>query len=498
MDAVVVADRRRRGARGDPRRAPRPGSPSASVRDAGDAVIRGILRHGDGGTELDGALDDARAAGAGNPPPRPGRRCPAGVDRAAHAAPRTASRSPSWRTRPQTLERHRAREPSHARPQPERRDASPGQDWHRAHVEALTPERAGRRHRPQRSMGSWRFVAGFLVFMVIWAAANVMALAWDPYPFILLNLFLSMLAGLQGAILLIAAKRQDAIAAALAQHDYETNIAAKREVEELMEDQPPSAPAADRSASERRTLSAQSGHGAIGSGRRGAVPDRTYNDPAGSGSRDQGPTREVNELDDGLPPVGRPMRDQHDDAVGPPLGCRPSWPQPSPRRGARSVRRAAGCRHRQQRTRDREPLTLTPRERPAGTPDRARRARPSRSVEQRSEARPGQSTSSISSSLTGSVRGRDEQQVRPQGRVEDVRLLRAPRDASATRPTRRRRSAGSRRRRCVPCSPGSPPSAPTAGSTCPSRTGPSTTSQSDRCRPHRSPGRRRRASMRAR
>jgi uncharacterized membrane protein len=63
---------------------------------------------------------------------------------------------------------------------------------------------------------------------------NLTALSWDPYPYILLNLFLSMLAGLQGAILLIAAKRQDAIAAALAQHDYETNLAAKREIEELM------------------------------------------------------------------------------------------------------------------------------------------------------------------------------------------------------------------------------------------------------------------------
>lgn len=61
------------------------------------------------------------------------------------------------------------------------------------------------------------------------------AVAWDPYPYILLNLFLSMLAGLQGAILLIAAKRQDAIAAALAQHDYETNLAARREIEELMD-----------------------------------------------------------------------------------------------------------------------------------------------------------------------------------------------------------------------------------------------------------------------
>lgn len=44
-----------------------------------------------------------------------------------------------------------------------------------------------------------------------------------------------MLAGLQGAILLIAAKRQDAIAAALAQHDFETNVASKEEIEQLME-----------------------------------------------------------------------------------------------------------------------------------------------------------------------------------------------------------------------------------------------------------------------
>ncbi|UOE28062.1 DUF1003 domain-containing protein [Agromyces soli] len=83
-------------------------------------------------------------------------------------------------------------------------------------------------------MGSWLFVAVFIVFMAIWAILNATAAAWDPYPFILLNLFLSMLAGLQGAILLIAAKRQDAVAAALAQHDFETNLAAKTEIEELM------------------------------------------------------------------------------------------------------------------------------------------------------------------------------------------------------------------------------------------------------------------------
>ncbi|SDI89475.1 Protein of unknown function [Arthrobacter subterraneus] len=108
--------------------------------------------------------------------------------------------------------------------------------WHAKHKESLTKgERAADRLR--NSMGSWRFVSGFIAFMVLWAVANSVVLtarAWDPYPYILLNLFLSMLAGLQGAILLIAAKRQDAIAAVMAQHDYETNTAAKAEIEQLM------------------------------------------------------------------------------------------------------------------------------------------------------------------------------------------------------------------------------------------------------------------------
>lgn len=86
----------------------------------------------------------------------------------------------------------------------------------------------------RNGMGSWPFVFAFLAFMVAWAAVQSTAAAWDPYPFILLNLFLSMLAGLQGAILLIAAKRQDAISASLAQHDYETNVAAARENEKLL------------------------------------------------------------------------------------------------------------------------------------------------------------------------------------------------------------------------------------------------------------------------
>lgn len=87
----------------------------------------------------------------------------------------------------------------------------------------------------RNGMGSWKFVGGFVAFMIVWAILNSVMKGWDPYPFILLNLFLSMLAGLQGAILLIAAKRQDAIAAALSQHDYETNIAAKIDIDTVLE-----------------------------------------------------------------------------------------------------------------------------------------------------------------------------------------------------------------------------------------------------------------------
>ncbi len=109
-------------------------------------------------------------------------------------------------------------------------------NWHEAHKDSLTKgQRAADFMR--NGMGSWPFVGGFIGFMLVWAAINSWALAthaWDPYPYILLNLFLSMLAGLQGAILLIAAKRQDAIAGVMAQHDYDTNLKSNEEIELLM------------------------------------------------------------------------------------------------------------------------------------------------------------------------------------------------------------------------------------------------------------------------
>lgn len=74
-------------------------------------------------------------------------------------------------------------------------------------------------------MGSWAFVFGALLFLTGWMIGN-RNVGFDPYPFILLNLILSCLAAMQGAILLIAAKRQDQISSELAVHDYQTNVEA--------------------------------------------------------------------------------------------------------------------------------------------------------------------------------------------------------------------------------------------------------------------------------
>jgi len=72
-------------------------------------------------------------------------------------------------------------------------------------------------------MGSWLFVFAALVFLGAWMLWNRNT-GFDPYPFILLNLVLSCVAALQGAVLLIAARRSNQISAELATHDYNTNV----------------------------------------------------------------------------------------------------------------------------------------------------------------------------------------------------------------------------------------------------------------------------------
>ncbi len=81
-------------------------------------------------------------------------------------------------------------------------------------------------------MGSWGFVFSALLFLIGWMLGN-RNVGFDKYQFILLNLILSCVAALQGAILLIAAKREDQISSELAHHDYETNLEADRIVKEI-------------------------------------------------------------------------------------------------------------------------------------------------------------------------------------------------------------------------------------------------------------------------
>ena len=84
--------------------------------------------------------------------------------------------------------------------------------------------------------GSWAFIIGFLVFLVLWMAANVYAWMsqWDPYPFILLNLVLSCIAAIQAPIILMSQNREAHKDRLHAQYDYAVNRKAEREIQEII------------------------------------------------------------------------------------------------------------------------------------------------------------------------------------------------------------------------------------------------------------------------
>jgi CRP/FNR family cyclic AMP-dependent transcriptional regulator len=83
--------------------------------------------------------------------------------------------------------------------------------------------------------GSWTFITIFLVFMVVYSAVNVVLgkQAWDPYPFILLNLFLSMLAAIQAPVIMMSQNRQDKKDRLRSELDYDVNRRAFSEVQSL-------------------------------------------------------------------------------------------------------------------------------------------------------------------------------------------------------------------------------------------------------------------------
>ena len=79
--------------------------------------------------------------------------------------------------------------------------------------------------------GSWPFIFGFLVLMVVWMIVNARATRpFDPFPFILLNLLLSCLAALQAPVIMMSQNRQAARDRLDAQHDYEVNLKAELEI----------------------------------------------------------------------------------------------------------------------------------------------------------------------------------------------------------------------------------------------------------------------------
>ena len=80
--------------------------------------------------------------------------------------------------------------------------------------------------------GSWRFIILCGVVLVLYTAANIALgrTAWDPYPFILLNLFLSMLAAIQAPVIMMSQNRQDAKDRMRSEMDFEVNRRAEVEI----------------------------------------------------------------------------------------------------------------------------------------------------------------------------------------------------------------------------------------------------------------------------
>jgi uncharacterized membrane protein len=88
--------------------------------------------------------------------------------------------------------------------------------------------------------GSWTFISIFAVVLIIWVLLNSFVLityneTFDPYPYILLNLFLSMLAAIQAPIILMSQNRQAYKDRLSAEHDYEVNLKAEIEIMALHE-----------------------------------------------------------------------------------------------------------------------------------------------------------------------------------------------------------------------------------------------------------------------
>ena len=86
--------------------------------------------------------------------------------------------------------------------------------------------------------GSWRFLILFGIILLIWIVINTIVLAtraFDPYPFILMNLILSCLAAIQAPVIMMSQNRAEARDRARAENDYKVNLKAELEIRHLHE-----------------------------------------------------------------------------------------------------------------------------------------------------------------------------------------------------------------------------------------------------------------------
>ncbi len=110
----------------------------------------------------------------------------------------------------------------------------PRKNWHRRDLEKRTVgDRAA--DWVASFMGSWKFIIIQTIFVVVWIILNLFAFqkGWDPYPFILLNLLFSTQASYAAPIIMMSQNRQADRDRIHAYADYETNLLAKQEIEEL-------------------------------------------------------------------------------------------------------------------------------------------------------------------------------------------------------------------------------------------------------------------------
>jgi uncharacterized membrane protein len=110
----------------------------------------------------------------------------------------------------------------------------PEKTWHEEHAEKAT---IGEwlADKIASGMGSWTFLIAQTLCIAGWIALNLVAWMhhWDAYPFILLNLLFSTQAAYAAPVIMMSQNRQAARDRIQADHDYQTNLAAKAEIEAL-------------------------------------------------------------------------------------------------------------------------------------------------------------------------------------------------------------------------------------------------------------------------